>query len=117
MQKYLVDQNHDQQDELGLFQFPAKFIHPALLYHQESLDCILKWFKGHCNYAKVERVIGHRLLIRQREIPVLQHHIRYEKEKILQEMDLNYVAIPVPSHVYAKAYLSIREHPTWALSG
>ncbi|KAK8842585.1 hypothetical protein M9Y10_025443 [Tritrichomonas musculus] len=113
MQKYLVDQNHDQQDELGLFQFPAKFIHPALLYHQESLDCILKWFKGHCNYAKVERVIGHRLLIRQREIPVLQHHIRYEKEKILQEMDLNYVAIPVPSHVYAKAYLSIREHPTW----
>lgn len=99
--------------ELSLFQFPSKFIHPALMQHQESLDCILKWFKLNCKYAKVVKVIGHQLLMTQIDIYYLQQHLRVEKEKIKKEMNLNYVVTPIPSQIYSKAYLEIREHPTW----
>ncbi|KAK8839260.1 hypothetical protein M9Y10_032191 [Tritrichomonas musculus] len=99
--------------ELTLFQFPSKFIHPALLYHQESLDCILNWFRINCKYAKVVKVIGHRLLMTQSDIFYLQQHLRNEKEKIKSEMNLNYVVTPISSQIYSKAYLEIREHPTW----
>ena len=100
-------------DHLELFQFPTKFIHPALLYHQQAFDCIMEWFNKYCSYAKIVKVIGHRFLMSNKDIFQLQDHLRNEKEKIKEEMNLKHVAIPVPSYVYSKGYLIIREHPTW----
>ena len=100
-------------NQLELFQFPAKFIHPALMYNQESLDCIMKWFSNHCKYAHIVKVIGHRLLMKSSEILELQNHLRNEKEEIENQMNLKLTAIPVPKKIYQKAYLQIREHQTW----
>ena len=75
-------------DELELFQFPTKFIHPALMYNQEAFSCIMKWFENYCNYAHVIKVIGHRLLMKSSEIQELQENIRLKKDEIKNQMKL-----------------------------
>ena len=109
----IIIMNKNRKGEhLGYFTFPSNFIHPALLLHQETHKCIMKWF-SQCKYAKVKLTVGQRFLMTLKDIRELQKHIKKDKEKILKEMGLNYVAIPIPSHVYEKAYLTIREHQTW----
>lgn len=102
-----------QKPELNLFEFPPRFIHPALLLHQKSLESILNWFSKHCNYAHVIRIIGHRILMKSTEIRQLQIHIQKEGKKIKNEMNLNYEAVPVPSKIYARTYMTIKENPLW----
>lgn len=83
-----------QKQEKNFFEFPPRFIHPALLVHQKSLECILNWFSKHCDYAHVIRVIGHRFLMKSSEIRQLQIHIQKEGNKIKEQMNLNYETIP-----------------------
>lgn len=76
--------------ELELFQFPIKFIHPALICNQESFSCIIKWFNDYCDYSHVVKVIEHRLLIKTSEIQKLQYHIRIEKKRNFKANELKF---------------------------
>ena len=112
--KHLYQKSHPiKSNVLKFFQFPARFIHPALLYHQQSRECILKWFSDHCDYAKIVKIVGHKFLMKYKDILRLQEHLRIDRDQIKQEMNLNYVAIPIQIQVYSKGYLTIRQHPTW----
>lgn len=104
---------YEPLNELCLFQFPSKFIHPSLFYHQQTLDIIMRWFKNYCPHIYIAKVIGHRLLMRQGQILNLQAQIRNNKEKIKNEMQLNFTVVPVPTHIYAQIHTIIRQHPTW----
>ena len=104
---------NQRNNEFGLFQFPSKFIHPALFYNPESLDIIMTWFIKHCPYAKVIKVVGHRLLMKSSDIFQLQHHFHQEKQLIKEQMKLNYVAIPVPKKIHVKDLLVIKNNPNW----
>ena len=100
-------------NQLAVFQFPIKLIHPALLYYQPSLDCVMNWFKNYCPYVHIAKVIGHRFLMKQGEMIGLQQHLRVEKEKVKKEMNLNYSVVPVPNQVYQKIHNVIRQQPSW----
>lgn len=108
-------QTYDQDllDKPCLFQFPTKLIHPALIYHQDSLDCIMNWLKSHCDFVKVIKIVGHRFLMKQRDIIDLQRQIREQKDQIIKDIKSNFTVIPIPSNIYTKACMKIREHPTW----
>lgn len=105
--------HNSSKKKLVYFKFPPKFIHPALMFQRESRACILNWFKNHCDYAHVIKVIGSNFLMTEQGVKNLQAHLRNEKEKIIQDMNLNYATIRVPKKIYSKAYLVIKQHPTW----
>lgn len=107
----VVNKKHKGED-LGYFTFPPSFIHPALMFHTEIQNSIMKWFSK-CQYVHVKKAVGQRFLMPLKDIHELQKQLRKNKEKIKNEMGLSLVAIPIPSKVYEKACLTIREHPTW----
>lgn len=112
-QNVIIKKGKNQKGEnLGYFTFPPSFIHPSLLFHKETHSSIMRWF-DQCKYAKVKLAVGQRFLMKMNDIRELQKHLRKDKEKIKKEMGLNFVAIPIPSKVYEKAYLTIRENPSW----
>lgn len=111
--KKKLNEEISTKNELNLFEFPPRLIHPSLLLHPKSLECILNWFSNHCNYAHVIRVIGYRLLMKSDEIKLLQIHIKNEWKEIKKQMNLKYEAISIPSKVYARSYLTIKENPLW----
>lgn len=100
-------------ERLSYFQFPIDFIHPALICYQESQNCIMKWFNENCDYANVIKIVGHRFLMKMSEINELQEHLRFEKDRIIDQMNLHYTIIPVSDKIYSKSFLKIREHSKW----
>lgn len=111
--KISVETSKKKEEEFSMFEFPPSFIHPALMLHQKSLECILNWFSNHCDYAHVIKVFGHRILMKSTEIKQLQIHIKTEGIQIKEQMNLNYEAIPVPLNIYSRSYVSIKENPLW----
>ena len=90
----------------GHFQFPPHFIHPSLVYHEETQKCLLKWFQNYCPFIEEVVIDNHKFRMKLTEIVALHDHLYKNKEKdIKEQMNLQYVAVPFPKMILKDVFI------------